>query len=138
MTLARTFDAGLVNAIMSDAFGEPMDFTGIVGDPANYALVGDLGCMLFERSKPGIYALTMGIREPGRGGWAKAFVDEALHFMFTETDAMRLWSTVMRGKRHVIALAAHAPGIEIEHTEQHSLAAVTKERWYAKTTRAAQ
>ena len=132
MKIYRTADAAVVNAIMSDAFGTPMDFTTQAADPGNFAIVGEHGCMLFGYSKPGIYALTMGIREEGKGAWANKFVREVLAYMFTETDAKRLWSMVVKENKHVIALAAQAPGIKIEHNNTHSFASVTKEDWHAR------
>jgi hypothetical protein len=127
--MERTSDPAVVNAIMGDLFGEPIDFTAQMGE-GSYALVGEHGCMLFEPGKaPGGYTLTMGIREEGRGAWATSFVDTCLRWMFENTDAEKLWACVLSTRRDVLMLAAQATGIEIEHARTHSFASVTKERW---------
>lgn len=127
--IERTHDKDRVNAIMKSAFADEVDFSRYAEDEAHHVLVGEHGCMVFGKTKPGIYSLTMGIKEEGRGAWATSFVENALNYMFTQTDAERLWATVLKERRDVIMLAAHATGIEIEHTDKFSFASVTKERW---------
>jgi hypothetical protein len=131
--MERTQDAERVNAILTDAFGSRMDVTAQVENPANYAMVGEHGCMLIaaKPSKPGRYDLVMGITEPGRGAWAAQFVEEVLTWLFTNTDCDELGAVSLRSNKHVMALAAHATGIEIRHSYVHSFASVTKERWSA-------
>lgn len=134
--ITRTHDADAVNAVMSEAFGERMDFSRYCerdGVPVenNYVLIGEHGCMIFGGGKPGTYALIMGITPAGRGAWASSFVENALNYMFTQTDATHLWATVASERRDVIMQAAQATGIEIEHTDKLSFASVSKDRWSA-------
>lgn len=131
--MERTQDAERVIAILTDAFGSRMDLTAQIENPANFAMVGEYGVMLItaKPSRPGYYDLIMGITDPGRGAWATAFVEDVLTWLFTNTDCIELGAISLRSNKHVMALAAHATGIEIRHSSVHSFASVTKERWSA-------
>lgn len=132
MEITRTKDAEAVNAIVCEAFGRPIDQSKFLASDDNYALVGAHGVMLFGRSKPGRYGAVSAVKPSGQGQWAVEFIRAATAWMFTQTDATRLWAAVTgNNKRAIVAMKA-AINVDVERSGDLSIASITKDRWSAE------
>jgi hypothetical protein len=134
LNIERTHDAALVNAIMSEAFGRRMDASRKVEKPTTFALVGEHGvimCVLSKPQRPGLYSVTVAVKEGGRGKWGSEFISAAVSWMFKNTDAVRLWAAVAADNRKSAIAASASTGkmLTVERINRSSLLSITRERW---------
>lgn len=97
--IERTFDAMRLNEIVNHpsvyrwvkgpAEGK-IDLTDVLASPVNVCLMGEHGAELFVKLQPGLYEVHSQCLPEGRGRWMLGFVQAALHWMFTRTDAVEL------------------------------------------------
>jgi hypothetical protein len=114
MQIERITDAARLNAVVNDpsvypwvrgtAEG-PLDLGGIIADPRHVALMGAHGGCLFVHHQPGIFECHTQVLESGRGPWTLDMVRSALHWMFTRTDAVEIWTRCPKGNLGARALA---------------------------------
>lgn len=129
MEITRTHDAELVNRILSEAFGTPIDHTKVIEDEANYVLVGAHGAMLFAFTKPGLYSVTSAVTQMGHGQWAVEFGRATTAWMFEHTEAERLWASVTEANKRAIVTMKAAIDCDVERSGPLSIASITRERW---------
>jgi hypothetical protein len=98
--IARTLDAGFLDSVANDAAVRPtlagtgaIDLTGVVEDPANFALVADCGGFLLTPVSPGHYEVHS-MFLPGNGSAPIKAMRAAQEWMFTRTDCVSVWSKV--------------------------------------------
>lgn len=68
----------------------PLDISPMLANPRNHALMGEHGGVLFCRHFAGLYEAHTQILPAGRGKWAVGAVKAALHWMFSNTDAIEI------------------------------------------------
>lgn len=119
--LERIFDADKINRIVNDpsiypwvrgAAEGPLDLGPLLQDKRHVCLLGEFGGCLFFQQSPGIYEAHTQILPQGRGIWAVDTVRAALHWMFTRTDAVEIWTRCPRGNLAARALARAIHGRE--------------------------
>jgi hypothetical protein len=81
-----------------------MDFTPAVANPNNVLLMGEHGGVLFHQFDPTLYEAHTIVLPEGRGAWTVAMVNAALHWMFTRTHAMEIFTKVPRGNKGALGL----------------------------------
>jgi hypothetical protein len=118
--IERVFSADSLNKIVNDpsvypwvcgAHDGPLDLSGVVADQKNVALVGEHGGVVFHQHQPGYYEAHTQMLPAGRGRWALRAVNEALHWMFTRTDAVEIVTRVPRGNLAALALTRAIHGV---------------------------
>lgn len=83
----------------------PLDLAPVVANPANVLLMGQHGGILFVQLQPGLYEAHTQVMPEGRGEWALAMVQAAIHWMFTRSDAFEIMTRCPRGNLGARALA---------------------------------
>jgi hypothetical protein len=83
----------------------PIDCTALLCEPGIYALMGEHGGVLFRRLQGGLYEAHSQYLPSGRGEWAVAASRQAMHWMFTHTDAAELITRCPDGNLGAKALA---------------------------------
>lgn len=99
--LQRTMDAAFFNRIVNlpevrpwiGPGDHPLDVSGTVLNPLNYALRNEHGGFILEALDGGVYHVHSQFASEGRRG-SIAAMREALDFMFTRTDCMRITSHI--------------------------------------------
>lgn len=123
-TIDRQFTARLLNKVVNDpsvydwvrgTFEGPMDLTPIVANHNNVLLMGEHGGILFMQHQQGLYEAHAQVVTAGRGKWATEMTQEALHWMFTRTDAVEIVTRVPRGNIGALALTKRM-GFVLEFT----------------------
>lgn len=97
--IERTFDAAFFNRICNlpevrpalGGVGE-LDVTAVVTNPLNYALRTEHGGFILQAVGAGFYSVHTQFAAEGRGQHAISAMKAGLDFMFTRTDAMRIFS----------------------------------------------
>ena len=74
--------------------------------------MGEFGGCIFVQQQGGIYEAHTVVLPQGRGEWAVTTVREALHWMFTRTDAIEIWTRCPKGNLGARALARAIGGQE--------------------------
>ena len=74
-----------------------LDLTSITANPNNYVLMGEYGGVVFTQHQPGLYEAHTQVLPAGRGEWTVRMVEDALHYMFTRTDAVEIVTRVPKG-----------------------------------------
>lgn len=69
---------------------QPLDLTNFAANPDNVCLVGEHGCVLFQKLQPGIYEFHTNVLPEGRGAWMLEQWKAVSRWMFTKTDAFEL------------------------------------------------
>ncbi len=83
----------------------PLDFSKVINEESPHVnLMGKHGGMLFVQHQLGFYEEHAHVLPAGRGKWAYGMVVEALHYMFTQTDAVEIWGRVPHGNLRARAL----------------------------------
>ena len=97
--IERTFDAEFFNRLCNlpevrpGLGGEgPIDTSALVTDPRNIALRTEHGGFILQPHGAGFYSVHTQFAAEGRGAHAIAAMRAGLDFMFTRTDAMRIFS----------------------------------------------
>ncbi len=104
--ITRHRDAQFLNRVANDpavyrwvkgfATGE-LDLSALAENPAHYLLMGEFGGILFIQHSPGLYECHTQVLKEGRGEWTKRMARACLHIMFTQTDAMEIFTHVPKG-----------------------------------------
>lgn len=118
--IKRHYDAKLLNKVVNDPTiipwvrgnykGEHLDLTPVVADRRNFCLLGEFGGVIFLQHQLGLYEAHTQFLPEGRGKQALAVVQEALHWMFTRTEAMEIVSKVPKGNLGARALVRSVHG----------------------------
>lgn len=99
--IQRTFSADFINSVVNhpavrdgvEAKGV-LDFTDAAANLNNFVLVNEHGGFLVIKLMPGIYECHTQFLPEGRGQAAIEAVEEALRYMFIETDCVRIVTKV--------------------------------------------
>jgi hypothetical protein len=119
--IERIFDGEKINKIVNDPSvypwvrgpcEGPLDLGPLLLDRKHVCLMGELGGCLFTQQSPGIYQCHSQFLPKGRGEQAITTVREALHFMFTQTDAVEIWTRCPKGNLGARVLAKVIGGRE--------------------------
>lgn len=110
--VARHIDAARVNEIANHPDVRPwvaggtdaLDLSSVVANAANVLLMNEHGGCFFERVGAGIFEVHTLFRPEGRGPAAVAAVQDALHWMFTQTDCVELQTKVPDGNKGALGL----------------------------------
>lgn len=126
--IKRHHTADCVNLVINDPsvydwvrgnFDGKIDVSQTVADPQNVLLMGEHGGVIFLKHQPGIYEAHTQVLPAGRGTWAKDMVNEAVHWMFCNTDAMDIMTRVPHGNYAARALTKTIKGGSLEfHIER--------------------
>lgn len=117
--IRRHFTADSLNVVANDPSVYPwvcggfkgyLDLTPLVRNRNNFLLMGEHGGMLFIQHQPGLYEIHTQVLPAGRGAWTVEMANEALHWMFTRTDAIELVSRVPKGNLGARALVKKMHG----------------------------
>ena len=81
-----------------------IDMASVVANPANVALVGMHGAIIFICLQPGIFEAHSMCLPAGRGQWMLAFARACEHWVFTRTNALELLTRVPKGNLGARAL----------------------------------
>lgn len=111
--IERTFDAEFFNDICNrpevrPGLGpgdDPLDLSALVTDPRNIALRAEHGGFILQPHGAGFYSVHTQFAAEGRGAHAIAAMRAGLDFMFTRTDAMRIFSHCPDNNPAALALA---------------------------------
>lgn len=102
--IRRTMDAGLLNRVSNHPDVRPwlggegaVDWTHVLHDPRNVALVTDEGGWVFLALGDGRYEVHSQLAPGGRGDEGWRAVRDAVRFMFTATDCMDIVSKLPDG-----------------------------------------
>lgn len=119
--IERVFDGEKINRIVNDpsvypwvrgpAEG-PLDLGPLLMDQKNVCLLDKLGGCLFVPQSPGIFECHSQFLPEGRGEKAVQTAREALHYMFTRTDAVEIWTRCPKGNLGARILAKVIGGRE--------------------------
>lgn len=111
MIVARTFDAGFVNAVVNSPDVRPfvgpggeLDLSEAVAKPENWFLMGEHGGFLLAWSAPGVHEVHTFILKSGRGDWACDAALATIRFA-TENGATMLWTKIPADQPNVSAFA---------------------------------
>ncbi len=112
--VARQFNATRLNDVVNHpavypwvhgTIEGPLDFTPMISkDSPHINLMGEFGGCVFVRHQAGLYEVHTHILPAGRGEWAKEAVTECVHYIFTCTDAVEIWTRVPKGNYAARAL----------------------------------
>lgn len=117
--IERQYNAKFLNTLANDPSIAPwirgtltgqMDFTTVVEDSKNYALLGEHGGVIFAQLQGGLYEAHTLVLPAGRGKWALDTVNECLKWMFTRTDAVEIMTRVPKGNLGARALVKSIHG----------------------------
>jgi hypothetical protein len=119
--IERIFDGEKINHIVNDPSvypwvkgncEGPLDLGPLLKDNRHVALMGNLGGCVFAQHSQGIYEAHSQFLPEGRGEKALETVREALHWMFTRSDAVEIWTRAPKGNLAARALAKAIGGRE--------------------------
>jgi hypothetical protein len=119
--IERIFDGEKINRIVNDPSvypwvrgpcEGPLDLGPLLQDKRHVCLMAELGGCLFVQQSPGIFEAHTQVLPKGRGEWAINVVSEALHYMFTRTDAVEIWTRCPKGNLGARVLAKAIGGRE--------------------------
>lgn len=118
LTVDRQFNAQALNAVVNHPDVRPwvgagsfeLDLSSVVADPANVLLMNEHGGCLFERVGAGLYEVHTQFVPEGRGPGALQAVRDALHWMFTRTDAVEIQTKVPVNNLPALALVKSIGG----------------------------
>lgn len=136
MTLARTFDAAMLNQIANDPQVRPsllgsgvIDLTETVRNPANVALVNDVGGFVMVALGAGEYDVHT-VLPIGTNSATEAAL-EALEYLFIRTDAVRLTTKVPYDNTRAAKLAKLVGFTELFRSDVFDWACLelTLDRW---------
>jgi hypothetical protein len=126
--IERTFDGAWFNRLCNLPEVRPglggkgeIDVAALVENPGNYALRTDLGGFILVGHGAGSYSVHSQFAAEGRGRHAIAAMQAGLDFMFTRTDAMRIFSFCPDDNPATLALAMKGgakPWFRKEHDEK--------------------
>lgn len=96
--ITRTFDSAFLNTIANDPDVRPyvgtgvgpLDLTALISNPANVTLETEHGGWVLINLMPGVYELHTLFAVAGRGAGYFAAAQEALRYIFTQTDALEI------------------------------------------------
>lgn len=112
--IERIFDGEKINAIVNHpsvypfVHGNhegPLDLGPLLRNHDHVCLADSLGGCLFQQHSQGIYEAHSQFLPEGRGERALSTVREALHWMFTRTGAVEIWTRCPKGNLAARALA---------------------------------
>lgn len=112
--IERIFDGEKINRVVNDPSvypwvkgicEGPLDLGPLLKDPRHVCLMNAHGGCLFTQESAGIYQVHTQFLPEGRGAKAIEAVHEALHWMFTRTDAVEIWTRCPKGNLGARALA---------------------------------
>lgn len=112
LSVERETSAHRLNAVVNHQDVRPwvspgandLDLASVVENPANVLLMNEHGGCLFERVGPGLYEVHTQFVPEGRGPGALQAVRDALHWMFTRTDAIEIQTKVPVNNLPALAL----------------------------------
>lgn len=119
--IERIFDAEKINRIVNHpsvypwvrgVCEGPIDLGPLLKDNRHVCLMGPLGGCLFTQQSQAIFEVHTQFLPEGRGEKAIATVREALHWMFTRSDALEIWTRCPKGNLAARALARAIGGRE--------------------------
>jgi hypothetical protein len=114
-SLNRTFEASGFNAVANHPDVKPwllapegvIDLSGVIENPANYALWRDGGGFVLVCHEPGIYE-AHSLFLPEARGHSIAAMRAGFEYMFVATDAIEIVTSVPDGNEAALALASKA------------------------------
>jgi hypothetical protein len=99
--IKRTYNAEFINSVINHPsvikgteFKELADVSAIASDLRNHVLVNEFGGFLVIKKMEGIYECHTQFLPEGRGQLAVEAVQEAMRYMFLETDCIRIITKV--------------------------------------------
>ena len=105
--LSRTFDAGLLNALVNHPVIRPemggsgdIDLTAAVAMPRNVFLLGEHGAFTLSWSAPHTYEAHAMVLPSGRGRWALSAAADGIAYMAAR-GAQRIWARAHPNARNV-------------------------------------
>jgi hypothetical protein len=119
--IERVFDGEKINRIVNDpsvypwvrgVCEGPLDLGPLLQDQRHVCLMEDFGGCLFTQQSPGIYEVHTQFLPQGRGAKALATVQGALHWMFTRSGAVEIWTRCPKGNLGARVLAKAIGGRE--------------------------
>lgn len=87
-----------------------LDLGELVRNPAHVLLVEGDAALLFVQLEPCVYEVHTQALSSARGAPLVALVHKALHWMFTRTDAMEVWTQVPEGNKGALGLVRAIQG----------------------------
>lgn len=128
MPVKRHLNAKALNPIINDPdvfrwvkgnfTGDYLDMSPVIANTDNVLLMGEGGGVLFVKHQLGLYEAHVQMLPEKRGGHTFRMVQEALHWMFTRTDAFEITTRVPKGNLGARALVRAIHGrLEFRLTE---------------------
>lgn len=111
--IERQRDAHIINRMVNDASILPavkgydsgrLDLSAPAQNPANVFLAGEHGYILFVQVAPNIFEAHTSALPEGRGAWVVGFVNAAMHWLFTRTLAIEIFTRVPNGNKPALGL----------------------------------
>jgi len=105
----RSIDAAFLNRVVNHnsvfphvslGASKPLDLSACVADSRNYFLANEFGGFLLLRQHDYVYQVHTQFLPEGRGKTALKAGRWAAHYMFTQTDCLRIDTTVAYDNRH--------------------------------------
>lgn len=113
--IERRYDAHWANRVSNDPsvyplvrgyLTGPIDLTQPAADRDHFVLLtGEHGFQMYQQRDQGLYEVHTSVLPSGRGEWTLNFVRACLHWMFTRTDAVELYTLCPKGHIGALALA---------------------------------
>lgn len=126
-TVERVYDAQWANRVSNDPSvypfvrgltKGPLDMTRVAADRRHVLLTGEHGFQLYALQPSGLFEAHTCVLPSGRGAWTLAFVQACLHWMFTRTFAVEIFTRVPQGNLGARALVRAIHGT-YEATQQN-------------------
>jgi hypothetical protein len=118
-SVKRHFTAQHLNRIANHPTVRPwvggvgeLDLSDAVSNPANFVLLNERGGCFFENCGNGVFEVHTLFEPEGRGAEALHAVQDALHWMFTQTDCVELQTKVPAGNKGALGLVRAIHGRE--------------------------
>lgn len=124
-SIKRETDGHSINRIANDpsvlpfvqGYENKLDLSAAASDLSNVLLVGEHGCVFFHSVTQGLFEAHTMVLPGGRGAWTVSFVNAALHWLFTHTIAVEVYTRVPKGNDAALGLVRAIHG-KFEFTRQ--------------------
>lgn len=113
-TVERRYDAIWANRVSNDPAVLPfvrgyatgnLDLSIPAADRSNILLCGEHGFQFYTPQAMGLWEVHTSVLPSGRGAWTLGFVQACLHWMFTRTSAIEIFTRCPKGNVGAAALA---------------------------------
>lgn len=111
-----TKDAKELSEKYRAAFEHERDFSDITKRDDIYALVNEAGFSIFRREYKGLYSFIVGTDPAHRGKHAKDMINDSFSWMFINTDAYVLSSTIDKTNLASLSISIHTLGYRLYDT----------------------